>query len=320
MMNRDLQVRTWLIGVGPMGRDYFKVLRGLGIDVTVIGRSEQSAAEFQAETGQPVCTGTLERTLEQEGAPHRAIVAVSIDSLAHVASALIRAGTKRVLLEKPGALNRAQLSGLNKLATEHGAAVMIGYNRRFHAATLAAEAMIAEDGGATSCVFEFTEWGHTITPLHLAAETKQNWMYSNSSHVSDLAFYLCGLPAEMAAFYGGGLDWHTSSARFSGAGVTEQGVYFSYHADWEAPGRWGVEVMTRKRRFIFRPMERLQITPIASTAVDLVPLDYSLDQDFKPGLFLQTQAFLADDDQRFCTLAQQEKNLDIYGRMAGYNQ
>lgn len=302
-----------------MGRDYYKVLSGLGEEVQVFGRGEKSAAEFQAETGQPVNIGSLERVLERSGAPQRAIVAVSIDNLAQVALTLVRAGTRRLLLEKPGALNRAQLSVLNKLAKEQGAAVMIGYNRRFHAATLAAQTMIAEDGGATSCVFEFTEWANTITPLHLASETKQNWMYSNSSHVSDLAFYLCGLPAEMAAFHGGGLEWHTNSARFSGAGVTEQGVFFSYHADWEAPGRWGVEVMTRKRRFIFRPMERLQIMPIASTAVEMVPLDYSLDQEYKPGLFLQTQAFLEGNDQRFCTLAQQEKNLAIYGRMAGYS-
>lgn len=312
-------MRTWLIGAGPMGRDYYKVMQALGEPVKVIGRGEQSAAEFEAATGQSVTHGSLDFILENEGAPERAIVAVSIDNLSQVASALIRAGTKRILLEKPGALDRAQLAALVVLAAAHEVTVVIGYNRRFHAATLAAEAMIAEDGGATSCLFEFTEWAHTITPLRLAAETKENWMYSNSSHVPDLAFYLCGLPAELTAYHGGGLDWHTSAARFVGAGITERGVFFSYHADWEAPGRWGVEVMTRKRRFIFRPMEKLQITPIASTAVDIVALDDSLDQNYKPGLFLQAQAFLAGDDRRFCSLAQQEKNLAVYGRMAGYN-
>lgn len=303
-----------------MGREYYKVIKALGEPVLVIGRGDQSAAEFKAVTSQPVSHGSLDLTLENEGAPERAIVAVSIDNLSQVASTLMRAGTKRILLEKPGALDRVQLAALAALAAAHEATVLIGYNRRFHAATLAAEAMIAEDGGAISCLFEFTEWAHTITPLRLAAETKQNWMYSNSSHVSDLAFYLCGLPAELTAYHGGGLDWHTSAARFVGAGITERGVFFSYHADWDAPGRWGVEVMTRKRRFIFRPMEKLQITPIASTAVEMVDLDYSLDQDYKPGLFLQTQAFLAGDDRRFCSLAQQEKNLAVYGRMAGYSQ
>lgn len=313
-------MRTWLIGVGPMGRDYYKVTKALGEPVKVIGRGEQSASDFESATGQPVSHGSLDSVLKNEGAPERAIVAVSIDSLSQVASTLIRAGTKRILLEKPGSLNRAQLAALFALAVAHGATVVIGYNRRFYASTIAAETMIAEDGGAISCMFEFTEWVHTIIPLRLAAETKQNWMYSNPSHVSDLAFFLCGLPVELTAYHGGGLDWHTSAARFAGAGITERGVFFNYHADWEAPGRWGVEVMTRKRRFIFRPMEKLQITPIASTAVEMVALDYSLDQNYKPGLFLQTQAFLAGDDRRFCSLAQQEKNLAVYGRMAGYSQ
>lgn len=319
-MSADERAKTWMIGAGPMGREYFKVLRGLGEEVKVIGRGTQSAKQFERETGQSVEITSLERVLEREGAPQRAIVAVSIDNLANVATTLIRFGTRRLLLEKPGAVSLAEISQLNKLASDHGVAVMIGYNRRFHAATIAAQKMIEEDGGATSCVFEFTEWAHTIRPLCLANEIKQRWMFSNSSHVSDLAFYLCGLPVEIASFHGGVLDWHSSAARFSGAGITERGVFFSYHADWDAPGRWGVEVMTQKRRFIFRPMERLQIMPIASTAASMVQLDYSLDQEYKPGLFLQTQAFLGGDDQRFCTLAQQEKNLAIYGKISGYSE
>ena len=43
----------------------------------------------------------------------------------------------------------------------------------------------------------------------------------------------------------------------AGAGVTERNIMFSYHADWQALGRWSVEVLTYKRRFIFRPMKQL---------------------------------------------------------------
>ncbi len=312
-------MRTWLIGAGPMSRDYYKVTKSLGEPVKVLGRGDASAVAFEAATGQPVI-GSLDLTLTNEAAPERAIIAVSIDNLAQVASTLIRAGTKRILLEKPGAVNRAELASLSALAEANSATVIIGYNRRYHAATLAAEAMIAEDGGATSCVFEFTEWPHTITPLELAAEVKQHWMYSNSSHVTDLAFYLSGFPAELTTYRRGSLDWHRSAARFAGAGITDRGVLFSYHADWEAPGRWGVEIMTRKRRYIFRPLEKLQITQIGSTAVDMVALDYSLDQGFKPGLFLQTKAFLAGDDHRSCSVADQVNNLAFYGKIAGYSQ
>lgn len=312
-------MRTWLIGAGQMGIDYLKVLEGLSEPVKVVGRGIHSAAKFEMETGCPVNQDPLDLILENEPAPERVIVAVSIHNLSDVASTLIKAGTKRLLLEKPGALNLAQLVDLNKLAVANKASVVIGYNRRFYASTLAAEFMIAEDGGAISCNFEFTEWPHTIIPLKIAAETKQNWMNSNSSHVPDLAFYLCGLPVKMTAYHGGGLDWHSAAARFVGAGITEREVFFSYHADWEAPGRWALEVMTRKRRYIFKPMEKLQITQIASTDLEGVPLDYTLDQNYKPGLYLQTEAFLAGDDSRFCSLDQQEKRLAIYAEMAGYN-
>jgi predicted dehydrogenase len=311
-------MQTWLIGVGPMGREYYKVMKALGEPVKVIGRSDQSAAEFKALTGQSVCCESLSINLQTNGAPERAIVAVSIDNLYQVASALIGAGTKRILLEKPGALNRSQIMALSDLASSEGATVVIGYNRRFYAATLAAEAMIAEDGGATSCTFKFTEWANTITPLKIAAETKDLWMYANSSHVPDLAFYLCGTPTELVAFHGGGLDWHRSASQFVGAGITNKGVFFSYHADWEAPGRWGIEVMTKKRRYIFRPMERLQINLLSTTSIEMASLDYSLDEIYKPGLFLQTKAFLAGEDERFCTLTEQINNLTIYAKISGY--
>jgi predicted dehydrogenase len=314
-----VKVQTWLIGAGPMSRDYHKVIKSLGEPVKVLGRGDESAVAFEAATGHPV-TSSLDLALRNGVAPERAIVAVSIDNLAQVASTLIRAGTKRILLEKPGAVNRAELVSLSALAEANNATVIIGYNRRYHTATLAAEAMIAQDGGATSCIFEFTEWPATITPLELAAEVKQHWVYSNSSHVIDLAFYLSGFPAELTTYQSGSLDWHRSASQFSGAGITNRGALFSYHANWAAPGRWGVEVMSSKRRYIFRPLEKLQITQSGSTAVEMVELDYSLDERFKPGLFLQTRAFLAGDDRRSCSVADQVKNLAVYGKIAGYSQ
>ena len=311
-------MRTWLVGAGPMGISYHRVLKVIGEPVKVIGRGMESASKFESETGQPVNLEGLDIILENEDPPEQAILAVSINNLFTVASSLIRSGTKRLLLEKPGALNLVDLTNLSKLAVDSGSIAFIGYNRRFYAATLAAEAMIEGDGGAISCRFEFTEWSNTIAPLEIDPGIKQNWVYSNSSHVTDLAFYLCGLPIEMTTYHGGRLDWHSSAARFVGAGITENGVFFSYHADWEAPGRWGVEIMTRKRRYIFSPLETLRITETGLTE-QTVAVDYSLDQTYKPGLFLQTKAFLDGDDRRFCGLVQQEKNFAVYAKMAGYS-
>ena len=65
-------------------------------------------------------------------------------------------------------------------------------------------------------------------------------------HVVDLAFYLCGKPDEISCYTTGGLNWHSAASVFAGAGITKKNVLFSYNANWGAPGRWGVEIMTKK--------------------------------------------------------------------------
>lgn len=308
----------WLVGAGPHAQAYAKVLKDIGTSFDVIGRGEASAATFEAATGQRVRAGGMTKALAESGAPAQAIVSVSFEKLADVAIELLHAGTGRLLLEKPGGLTLAELSAVRDAAAKTGAEVLIAYNRRFYAATQQARRLIEEDGGAVSCAFEFTEWAHTIVPLTVPSEVKQSWLMANSSHVADLAFHLCGFPKVWQAFRGGSMDWHSAASRFAGAGVTDRGVLFSYHADWEAPGRWALEVMTRKRRLIFKPMEQLQVTMLASVKVEPVEFDDALDKAFKPGLYAETKAFLDHDDALFCTIDEQLAHGAIYSEMAGY--
>lgn len=311
-------MNIWLVGAGPHAREYAKVLKSMGFEFEVIGRSASSARTFEAETGHAVQAGGLTRALKELAPPSQAIVSVSFEQLASVAIELIEAGTQRILLEKPGGLNLTELSEIAKAAAKHHAEVLIAYNRRFYSSTREARQMIAEDGGPVSCVFEFTEWAHTITPTPLPKEVKASWFIANSSHVVDLAFHLCGFPKDWKSWHAGTLDWHPSASRFCGSGITEHGVLFSYHADWEAPGRWAVEVLTRKRRFIFKPMEQLQVTLLASVKTEPVEIDDALDKAFKPGLYEETRAFLARDDQLFCTIDEQLQHGAVYSEMAGY--
>lgn len=310
----------WLIGAGVMAQDYAKVLKSLGAGFSVIGRSAASAERFEAATGLPARQGGLSEALRTLGAPKQAIVAVGVEQLANTAMELIRAGTRRLLVEKPGGLDTAEVSALVQAAAMHGADVWIAYNRRFYASTDMARRLIEEDGGATSCAFEFTEWSHVIAPLVKAPGVKEAWFLANSTHVVDLAFHLCGFPVDWKAWHGGSLNWHPSSARFCGAGVTQRGVFFSYQADWEAPGRWGLEVLTRKRRLVLRPMEQLQVIPLGSVKADAVDLDDRPDKEFKPGLFKQTKAFLDGDNRLACLVGEQLQHCAAYDWMAGYGK
>ena len=309
----------WIIGASTIAQNYALVLTNLNHRFEVICRSESSALLFEKVTGQKVRTGGLKVNLKKDVAPEIAIVAVGIEQLANVTEDLIRAGTKRILLEKPGALNLEEIYSLNSLVNQKQAEVLIAYNRRFYHSVQQLRKFIAEDGGVLSINFEFTEWAHIIKPLVTSFAVKERWLTGNSSHVIDLAFHLCGKPMDWKCWHSGSLDWHPTSARFCGSGITDKGVMFSYLSDWQAPGRWGLELMTAKRRFILRPMEELQVIKLGSILVERINPENQIDKDFKPGLYQQTKKFLEGKNHLFCTLSEQSENMKIYSKMAGYS-
>ncbi len=310
---------VWLVGSGGMSVDYAKVLSALAVPFHAIGRGTTSASEFRAKTGVTVIEGGLAAFLgTRPRLPSAAIVAVGVEALAGAVKSLLEFGVTRILVEKPGALRRAEIVALADLARSRGAQVLVGYNRRFYAATRRAVEMIAEDGGVKSMHFEFTEWGHEIRGLDKPRAVLEAWFLANSTHVVDLAFHLGGKPVEINAHTSGSLDWHPSAAVFAGAGRTDRGAIFSYQANWDAPGRWGVEVLTTSHRLIFRPMETLQVMRSRSVKIEPVAIDDAIDRQFKPGLHLQVSRFLAGRVDGFCTLDEQASKWDLYCRIAGY--
>ena len=283
----------WLIGAGYMAVEYTKVLQEMNIPFKVVGRGVKSAVEFKKKTGVTVQTGGIKNFLKQiEKLPFAAIVAVSAEKLATATLLLLRKGIKRILVEKPAGLNLEELEESNYEAKKQKAEVFVAYNRRFYASTLKAKKIIEEDSGVTSFNFEFTEWSHIIKDLKKSDIVKKHWFLANSTHVVDLSFFLSGIPKEIKCYTTGGLSWHPVASIFVGAGITNQGALFSYHANWEAPGRWGVEIFTRKHRLILRPLEDLYTQKIGSLISEKVIFDDSLDHKFKPGLYKQVEAFL----------------------------
>ncbi|MEZ5757440.1 MAG: Gfo/Idh/MocA family oxidoreductase [Emcibacteraceae bacterium] len=310
---------TLLVGAGTMAIDYSKVLTALNRDYLVIGRSKESALKFERETGKRViCGGIDEFLLRDEPVPNSAIVSVGIEQLASTTKSLIRAGIKHILLEKPGGLNIEEINSLTQEVNECEAKVYIAYNRRFYSSVLEAQKIIKEDGGVENFTFEVTEWAHTIEPLIKAEGVKENWFLGNTTHVLDLAFYLGGRPQEIVCFTKGNTPWHSRSAIYSGAGETADGALFSYTGNWNAPGRWGVEMLTRKHRLIFRPIEKLQIQKLGSIEIDELTIDNSLDILFKPGLYRQVQDFLLNETENFCTLQEHLDHCKVYNKIANY--
>lgn len=291
-----MNMNILIIGAGPMACEYTKILDSMKIPFTTIGRSEKSAAHYLEVTGHTAITGGYEDYFktEQDELPDHCIIAVGEKKLGEATRAAIHAGIKNILVEKPGGIDSTDIKKVAIEAENCNANVYIGYNRRFYASVEKAKSIIEEDGGVLSFNFEFTEWGHVIGDLEKEDGVKENWFLANSSHVIDLAFYLGGTPKELASFTTGSLDWHPNAAIYSGAGITDKKALFSYQANWQAPGRWGLEFLTKNHRLYFRPIEKLQIQKLGTVAIEEYTLDDAIDFDFKPGLYKQVQAFLTN--------------------------
>jgi predicted dehydrogenase len=315
-MNNEI----WLIGTGQMAMDYAKVLNGLSLSFLVIGRSEEKCKAFHEKFENQVISGGIQNYLNTKPAiPKKVIIAANVEELDTISALLINFGIKDILVEKPGVAEPNNIGKLADLANTKNVNLLIAYNRRFYSSVLKAEEIIQEDGGLSTFNFEFTEWGHVIKPTAKHETDFHYWFLWNSTHVVDLAFFMGGIPKQMSAFHSGSLDWHPSSSAFAGAGISDKDALFSYQANWEAPGRWVVEMLTKKHRLYFKPMEKLQIQEIGSVAVNPVEIDDKLDTDFKPGLYLQTKAFISGDYTRFCDINEQKRMItDVYLKMSGY--
>ena len=321
-MSNNVKNDVLLVGAGYMAVEYAKVLSSLNRNFIVVGRGEQSAQNFEQKiSGSRVHRGGLDKfLLMNDNLPSYAIVAVNLEQLTPTCTLLLKSGVKNILLEKPGGLQMEDFNLLKKIADEKNASISIAYNRRFYTSTRLAKKYIDEDGGVSSFQFEFTEWLHVFVNMGTLPKILPHLFLANSTHVVDLAFFLGGKPQEITCYkkkISSTCKGHNTI--FSGAGISANGALFSYQANWLAPGRWGVEIMTRNRRLIFRPLEKLQVQQMQSTKVDFVDVDYALDTNYKPGLYLETVAFLEhnDDFKDLCSLEEQINNLSIYQKISG---
>lgn len=310
-----------IVGAGPMGQAHVKACREIaGVSTTCFARSNRNEEQIRA-LGVPLVHGDLADAVA-DIQPTHVIVATPVETLAGATIELIRAGVTEILVEKPAFLGIDEGHALLAAATAAGARVRVAYNRRFYGSVRRARELIAERGERIQSVFfEFTEWAHKIEPLPRPPEVKQHWVLANSAHVIDLALLPIG-QADLAQTHchrAGALSWHPTAATMVGTGITDQRIPFAYLATWGGPGRWGVEWITDKTRYIFRPLEELKTQAIATVAVEDAPMPDDLDKRFKPGVFLQDRAFLTEPGHP--ALASLEASVQLgklVWRIAGY--
>lgn len=305
-----------------MAINYFAVLKEKNIHLTVIGRGNESALNFERETGIKPYSGGLNQYLEIHSFPKKSyvIIATGTEALMPLLLLVLEAGAYKVLVEKPAAISIKELVENERKLSKYVTNVFVAYNRRFYSSVIETLKMIEEDGGLLTMHFEFTEWAHTIEPLTKAPGVKENWFFANSTHVIDLAFYLAGIPTKWQGYSkGGDLLWH-SKTNYTGAGITDKGVLFSYLSNWESAGRWGLELLTSKRRIYLKPIESLCIQLKGELEVKELVFDNSIDLKYKPGLYRQLESFLSNQHFGLLNVIDHiNLSKEIYKKMVDHN-
>lgn len=307
-----------IVGAGEIAYEHARVLLALGKSVKIVGQGQKNVDSLRERLNVEVFSGGIELFLAtQDNLSLEAVVAVPVTALKKVTLKLLEHGIKRILVEKPAGLDDLEIAEVSKAAANYNAEIFVSYNRRFYASTLKALEIIKQDGGVSSFCFEFTEWAHVIQDFETETIIKNNWLLANSTHVIDLAFFLGGFPQQISCYKTGQLSWHPNASQYAGAGVTKSGALFSYNANWDAPGRWGVEILTKNSRLIFRPLEKLQIQKIGSVAIHFVDILDDLDLQFKPGFYKQMEAFIGSANSNLLkSIAEQHRDMEtIYLKM-----
>jgi len=300
-----------LIGAGQNAECYAKVLAFLKLPAIVVTRGEDKANKFKkVHTSFEVVHGGIEKYAASYNIPANAIVSTNIDSLYEITVLLIQSGVKNILVEKPVALYADRIKDLVNLSIKEDCNIFVALNRRSYSSIRYVKENIIKDGGALSCHFNFTEAISKLKIDSYSESTLNFWGLSNSIHLIDSVFYLIGTPKELNTnIFQPTLNWHKSGTIFNGNGVSESGTIFSYDANWDAPGRWGIQIMTKKKKYILSPLESVQEQNLESFNVFEVKIKDDIDKSFKPGFFLQTKNFHGKNYSELCSI---EEYYDIF--------
>lgn len=290
------QCRVTLVGYGNMGRQYVKAFRALGVGMMrICSRSAGPLTDLRDLAGAETVSGGFEALSAQAAhGDELAIIATPVDCLVPAAMRLAGLGFRSFLIEKPVALSTRHITDLAEDFAARGVSARVAYNRAAYPSLCEVRARAEREGGITSCTYQLTEMVKADWPARFPAAELARWGVANTLHVISMAHALIGRPAQRATYRAGVIDWHPAGAVFVGSGLSTRGIPFSYHGDWSAHGRWGVEVHTRLASYRLVPLETVQRRATATGDWTSVPVT-TFAPDVKAGVAESVASILAAD-------------------------
>ncbi len=298
-----------IIGAGFIANQYALVLSEMGItDVTIISKNQKTSSKICNQYGFKPLFGGYKNNLSNLPKMDLVIVATPMSSLLPAAQLALENGQINILIEKPGSLHYQDLILLSEKFPD--ANIRIAYNRLQYPNFHLLKELSNNEGGITSCTFTFTEWLDRVDFSKYTTLELGRWGIANSLHVISMAFELIGLPKIFTPYQFGKLDWHPSGSIFVGSGISEKNIPFSYHADWNSSGRWGIEIMTKENSYRLIPLEELYVCKKNSTVWEKVQFQVAYP-NVKQGLAEQLSLMFEKDSKHNDDLVSLEKAIEF---------
>jgi len=279
-----------IIGSGNISKNYAYVLSKLNIeDVTILSNSKKKVEDLCQKFNFNSLSGGFEKHLPNLKKMDLTIIATPIELLIPVAKLALKYNQNTILIEKPGSFHNSDLLQLKQ--KEKSNTIRIAYNRIIYPNFIKLK-MLLEKDPPTSCKFSMTERPMTIDFTSKTPETYERWGISNTLHVISMVVELIGFPKKLSASQSGRLDWHPSGSIFVGSGISEKNIPFSYHGDWSSWGGWSIEIMTKNRVYLLKPLENLFVMEKGSN--EWKKMDFKISfPDTKQGLLEETAIMLS---------------------------
>ena len=295
-----------IIGGGDITQEYAKSLECLDIsNVTIITNSKKNPKLFSKKFDYKILSGGYEKHVPSIKKQDLVIIATPTELLCPACNLCLDNGQNNILIEKPGSLYTNDLKLLAKKSK--GCRIRIGLNRLCYPNVHLLKKLCKNE--ILSCKFDLTEWTHKIPMNKYTKDEYRLWGISNSIHLISLVFELIGMPEKITCSHQGSFDWHPSGSIFTGSGISCNTIPFSYHANWESPGRWMVEIMTKNKSYRLMPIEGLFVCEKGS--VDWNPVSFnSTSSKTKPGILEQVVIMLNDNLEKDCPLTTLEQSIN----------
>ena len=196
-----------------------------------------------------------------------------------------------IFTEKPLGLNYVQAKNLIRLSLKKKRKLFIALNRRNFISTKKLVEIIDKKKNIKRNLEIYDQ--QSPSNIYFTKKVINNWQFANSIHLIDYISLICR--GKVSSYKKKLIELNSKQKVLECVIKFSSGDTCKYRALWFLPGKWQVKVRLDKLIYTLKPLERLKVSEFNKSNFSDLKLNYSLDNEFKPGFFSQAKNLINDN-------------------------